>query len=461
MSSVYSIHSSALALLLAVAACRGGSSERGEPTKAAADTQVRAGGMAGMAMPSGKDSASAPGTEVTLTAAQIRHGGVAWQSVTIGTASATVPVPGQLVPNEDRSARLGAPASGRVVAVPVRPGDQVARGRMLVTLHSPEAGAAQSDLAKAQAELASRRAQATYDSLFPNTNQRFARRVELLYATRQFDSAAAVIDRQLASGRLESLGRAFNLDGRSRIFRTRGRLADARRDARTSATLQAQEGRPQARLEEAIDATAEAALVLEDRARAASILNAALVETPLESVPPAARPYAGLAFAAAIAGQTARAEALLTSFEAGRKGIVGYEDDLTRTELRGAIAFAGGKYDEAARHFRAASEVGDCMTCDLSLLAVAYDRAGMADSAIVTYERYLKSPDHLRFVVDPVLLAPAHRRLGELYEAKGDVVRAHEHYAAFVDLWKNADPELQPKVAAVRRRMARLRDTER
>ena len=40
-------------------------------------------------------------------------------------------------------------------------------------------------------------------------------------------------------------------------------------------------------------------------------------------------------------------------------------------------------------------------------------------------------------------------------------MRAHEHYAAFVDLWKNADPELQPKVAAVRRRMARLRDTER
>ena len=194
MSSVYSIHSSALALLLAVAACRGGSSERGEPTKAAADTQVRAGGMAGMAMPSGKDSASAPGTEVTLTAAQIRHGGVAWQSVTIGTASATVPVPGQLVPNEDRSARLGAPASGRVVAVPVRPGDQVARGRMLVTLHSPEAGAAQSDLAKAQAELASRRAQATY---VKSARDRAERLLALKAIPRQ-DYERAIADDELA-----------------------------------------------------------------------------------------------------------------------------------------------------------------------------------------------------------------------------------------------------------------------
>jgi hypothetical protein len=30
----------------------------------------------------------------------------------------------------------------------------------------------------------------------------------------------------------------------------------------------------------------------------------------------------------------------------------------------------------------------------------------------------------------------------------------------FVDLWKNADPELQPQVAEVRKRLARLGDLE-
>ena len=89
-------------------------------------------------------------SEVTLTAAQIRHGQRAWQPVTMGTSSATVTVPGQIVPNEDRTARLGAPAAGRVVAVPLAPGRPVARGQILVTLQSPEAGAAQSDLAKAR-----------------------------------------------------------------------------------------------------------------------------------------------------------------------------------------------------------------------------------------------------------------------------------------------------------------------
>jgi hypothetical protein len=31
---------------------------------------------------------------------------------------------------------------------------------------------------------------------------------------------------------------------------------------------------------------------------------------------------------------------------------------------------------------------------------------------------------------------------------------------AFVDLWKNADPELQPKVTEVKQRLARLGDVE-
>ena len=49
------------------------------------------------------------------------------------------------------------------------------------------------------------------------------------------------------------------------------------------------------------------------------------------------------------------------------------------------------------------------------------------------------------------------RRLGELYAAKGNRAKAIEHYARFVELWRNADPELQPRVAEVRRRIESLR----
>jgi len=47
-------------------------------------------------------------------------------------------------------------------------------------------------------------------------------------------------------------------------------------------------------------------------------------------------------------------------------------------------------------------------------------------------------------------------RLGELYENAGDAKRATEYYGRFVDLWKNADAELQPRVAEARKRIDHL-----
>ena len=71
------------------------------------------------------------------------------------------------------------------------------------------------------------------------------------------------------------------------------------------------------------------------------------------------------------------------------------------------------------------------------------------------YEQYLQTRSTHRADDDAFMLAPTRKRLGELYEAKGDTARAASHYAAFVSLWKNADPELQPAVAEVRRRLGR------
>jgi tetratricopeptide (TPR) repeat protein len=61
----------------------------------------------------------------------------------------------------------------------------------------------------------------------------------------------------------------------------------------------------------------------------------------------------------------------------------------------------------------------------------------------------------------PTYLAGTYKRLGELYEQQGNARKALEYYDKFVALWKNADPDLQPRVADVRRRIARLSDPER
>jgi hypothetical protein len=58
--------------------------------------------------------------------------------------------------------------------------------------------------------------------------------------------------------------------------------------------------------------------------------------------------------------------------------------------------------------------------------------------------------------VDAEFLAGTHKRLGELWEQRGDRRKAIEHYSRFVELWTKADPELQPQVADVKNRLRRL-----
>jgi hypothetical protein len=49
-----------------------------------------------------------------------------------------------------------------------------------------------------------------------------------------------------------------------------------------------------------------------------------------------------------------------------------------------------------------------------------------------------------------------HRRLAELHDAKGNAEQAMTHYAQFVELWKEADAELQPQVQKARDRLREL-----
>jgi membrane fusion protein, heavy metal efflux system len=143
------------------------------------------------------DSGATPGSP-HLSAAQIRHGHVRWAPVEPTSTGASGSVPGQVVPNEDRTARLGAPAAGRVVSIRVSPGDRVTTGQVLVTLQSPEAGTAQADLAKAEAEVASRRAQASYAK---SARERAERLLNLKAIPRQ-DYERAIADDELARSAL-------------------------------------------------------------------------------------------------------------------------------------------------------------------------------------------------------------------------------------------------------------------
>ena len=104
-----------------------------------------------------------------------------------------------------------------------------------------------------------------------------------------------------------------------------------------------------------------------------------------------------------------------------------------------------------------------CPICIYVALGRAFDQAGMADSAIVMLERYLSTPWSNRFSLqaDAINLAAVYKRLGELYEERGDRAKTASYAAKFVELWKDADPELQPKVREARALVVRLGDPER
>jgi hypothetical protein len=86
----------------------------------------------------------------------------------------------------------------------------------------------------------------------------------------------------------------------------------------------------------------------------------------------------------------------------------------------------------------------------------------MVDSAVAYYERATTDyyPDRTIDGFDPMFLPSFLKRLGELYEQRGDTKKAIAAYDRFVTLWRRADPELQPQVEDVRRRLSRL-DPER
>jgi cobalt-zinc-cadmium efflux system membrane fusion protein len=154
--------------------------------------------MAGMDMGGGKTAPGGVPTTVTLTAAQVEQGRIRWDTVSMGTSAGAATVPGEVIANEDATARLGAPVRGRVITVPVRAGDAVAAGAPLVTLESPEAGMAQAELERADAEVISMRA----EFQFATTARSRAERLLSLKAIPRQDYERALADEERARASL-------------------------------------------------------------------------------------------------------------------------------------------------------------------------------------------------------------------------------------------------------------------
>ncbi len=95
--------------------------------------------------------ASAPRDTATLDADAVRLAGLVVAPADTGAWRETWHAPGRLQLDPSETARLGAIVEARIVRVPVRVGDRVRAGQVLVTLHSHEMMDAIGALAKARA----------------------------------------------------------------------------------------------------------------------------------------------------------------------------------------------------------------------------------------------------------------------------------------------------------------------
>ena len=284
------------------------------------------------------------------------------------------------------------------------------------------------------------------------------------WASGNLDSIAAENALLLKSKRV--LSRSFGARAVAGLAGARGQL---RRYGELLAVSNAVSDSAKSAYDPVADATEQimtAAVDRHDEARGVRQLDSLLATNPFAKAAVMDRRELEIAAAYAQLGQPAKAKPIIAEFERGATR----EDRLVRwgpwQAAQGEVALAEGKAAEALGAFRrsATADSGKVEPSysgfSASRYARAFDRAGQADSAIVYYEWYVKQAPLIGFRTAPPLLPHTLRRLGELYEAKGDATKAIEKYEAFVALWKDADAELQPQVGEIRARIERLRAVE-
>ena len=266
----------------------------------------------------------------------------------------------------------------------------------------------------------------------------------------------------------EQLGYALMDEQRGRVFwealaymwlgnlsAMRGQMNRAQREWDRALTLTAERDLSGRYLARAAQRAIIERLLLDDSLVARGALTDALERYPLESLLPLDRPYGSLASAFATAGDPERGRELIAEFDTTAAADHSRDAERGRHEALGIADLAEGKVGEAIDEFRQWDDGNSCHTCAYPWLARAYDRMGEADSALALYERFVDTPSAAAGY-DAGHLAQAYVRVGQLYEQRGDRERAIDYYQRFVDLWRNADPELQPRVEEVRDRIVRL-----
>jgi TolB-like protein len=192
-----------------------------------------------------------------------------------------------------------------------------------------------------------------------------------------------------------------------------------------------------------------------DRARARDRLEAILEADGFAEEAPLDRPYVSAIRMLSATGTRDEVESMKREYEAEvpaeyRRDL---EDDYLSWEAN--LLAQDGDYGAAIDLLRE-RELRRCELCKYAPTAKYFDQAGVADSAIAYYEGFVNAYAEYRIFWDANNLGPSLERLGQLHDEQGDLENAAVYYARFVELWADADAELQPRVEAARARLEEI-----
>lgn len=298
---------------------------------------------------------------------------------------------------------------------------------------------------------------------FPGSPTFSERRTFALWDDGAFDDALRALDSARKAGNTRNP--SWAVDNSANASRTLGRLRDANTFRQQGYLIDSAAGRPYPHwfvTSNILEAKLEAGLPVDAEL---SALDVDVERYDIDSRPLSDRPYAYIAELNARAGRLDRARQIIARYDAA----IAKDTALRRWRLPstqqalGHLAVGEKKWIEAVELFRQADRrpdgpVGSCVECLPKNLMRTFAAAGMADSAIAVYESYRQTPwgGRPRRGPDYSIDGGLTEALAKMYDAKGNTVRATELYRDLVEMWKNADPELQPRVAAARERLRQL-----
>jgi serine/threonine protein kinase/tetratricopeptide (TPR) repeat protein len=118
---------------------------------------------------------------------------------------------------------------------------------------------------------------------------------------------------------------------------------------------------------------------------------------------------------------------------------------------------AKGKYDEAMKNFQKAILIGNYKYPTSYELGQLYFEIEQYENAILAIKTgQVTNQSNVDFPLRPLHYPKSFNLLGKIYEKKGNTKIAIENYEKFLDLWKDADPDI-PELIDAKERLAKLK----